>query len=327
MELIVAVRSIHIGAAVLAAGGFAFDFLVWPRTRQADAVRLALSAWLRMSAAWATLVALLTWSIWLALIARNMSGASLSLDVLTTVLARTHFGHVWVLRFSLGLVLLAIELLLRRSGQGNAALRTIGALAATLFLVSLAWAGHAMGSQPPLHALHLAADACHLLGAGLWLGALPALCFVLARARTGTGQAWLAPAAAAVRNFSTLGVVAVLTILVTGVANTAFQVDSLSALVDTPYGQLVSAKMVLFLAIILIAGYNRMRLVPRIETGGAEGPSGLAALYRNAVVEILLGGVIIAVVGLLGNMAPSMHFHGPGMQHMPSASRVASPAA
>src|SRR4051812_29201081 len=149
MELIVAVRSIHIGAAVLAAGAFAFEFLVWPRTRQADAVRLALSVWLRGSAAWATVVALLTWSIWLALIARSMSGASLSQDVLRTVLARTHFGHVWTLRFSLGLLLLVIERLLRRSGRGHTVLRTIGAVAATLFLVSLAWAGHAMGSQPP----------------------------------------------------------------------------------------------------------------------------------------------------------------------------------
>jgi putative copper resistance protein D len=327
MELIVVVRSIHIAAAVLLAGAFAFEFLVWPRAGQDDAPRLALSGWLRVCAAWAAAVALLTWSIWLVLIAASMSGAAPTPDVLRTVLARTNFGHVWMLRCSLGL-LVGIELLSRRPGRGNAGLRTIGALAATLFLVSLAWAGHAMGSQPPLHALHLGVDALHLLGAGLWLGALPPLCFVLARARIETGQRWLAPAAVAVRNFSTLGVVAVLTILVTGVANTLFQVDSLAALLDTRYGQLVSAKIVLFLAIILIAGYNRMRLVPRIEAGGAEGPGRLAALYRNAVLEILLGGVILAVVGLLGNMAPSMHFHGPGMQHhMPTATRADLPAA
>ena len=327
MDLIVVVRSIHIAAAVLLAGAFAFEFLVWPRAGRHDAPRLALSGWVRVCAAWAAAVALLTWSIWLALVASSMSGTAPTPDVLRTVLARTSFGHVWILRCLLGL-LVGIELLSRRRGQGHAAWRAIGAAGATLFLVSLAWAGHAMGSPPPLHALHLGVDALHLLGAGLWLGALPPLCFVLARARADTGQAWLAPAAAAVRNFSTLGVAAVLTILATGVANTLFQVDSLSALLETEYGQLVSAKIVLFLTIILIASYNRMRLAPRIEAGGAEGPGSLAALYRNALLEILFGAVIIAVVGVLGNMAPSMHFHGPGMQHhMPTADRAGSPAA
>jgi putative copper resistance protein D len=306
MEVIVAVRSIHIGAAVLVAGAGAFEFLVWPRNGQADAVRPAVSRWLRVSTAWALAVALLTWAVWLVLIAASMSAASPSLEVLEKVLAQTNFGHVWILRFSLGL-LVAIELGLR--GQRKLPLRLLGAAAAALFLVSLAWAGHAVAAQPPSRALHLGADACHLLGAGLWLGALLPLCFVLGRARGATGQAWLAPAAAAARNFSTVGVVAVLTLLISGVANTVFQVGSFSALLDTAYGQRVSAKIVLFLAIILIAIYNRVRLVPRIE---ATGP---AVLYRNAIVEVALGGAIIVLVGMLGNMAPSSHRHEPGMQH------------
>jgi putative copper resistance protein D len=326
MELIVVVRSIHIAAAVLTAGAFAFEFLVWPRN-QSEAVRLALSRWLRACAAWATGAALLTWLIWLALTASSMSGAFPTLEVFRTVLARTNFGHVWMLRFVLGL-LLALELLSRRSGQGSAALRAMGAAAAALFLVSLAWAGHAMGSAPPLHAVRVGVDAFHLLGAGLWLGALLPLCFVLRRARTDTGQPWLVPAAAAVRNFSALGIVAVLTLLVTGVANTVFQVGSVEALVKSGYGQLVCAKIALFAAIILIASYNRLRLVPRIEASDArDGASHLARLYRNALLEMLLGGAIIALVGLLGNMAPSSHFHGPDMQHMPSAHAAHSPAA
>lgn len=317
MELIVVVRSIHIAAAVLVAGAFAFEFLVWPRN-QSEAVRLALAAWLRVCAAWATGAALLTWLVWLALIATSMSGASPSLEVFRTVLARTNFGHVWMLRFGLGL-LLAIGLSLRRSGPDTAAWRALGAITATLFLVSLAWAGHAMGSAPALHAVRVGVDAFHLLGAGLWLGALLPLCFVLRRARTDTGQPWLAPAAAAVRNFSALGIAAVLTILVTGVANTVFQVGSIEALVESGYGRLVCAKIALFAAIVLIAGYNRLRLVPRIEASGAQDGAGpLARLYRNAALELLLGAAIIAVVGLLGNMAPSTHFHGPDMQHMPS---------
>lgn len=308
MELIVAVRSVHIGAALVIAGAFAFEFLVWPRAAQGGDVRGDLRRWLRMSAAWAMAVALLTWSAWLVLIAGNMSAASPSVEVLKAVLMQTSFGHVWMLRLSLGLLVI-VELLLRRPGHGNAAPRIAGAVSAVLFLVSLAWAGHAIGSQPPLRALHLGADALHLLGAGLWLGALLPLCFVLHRARTDAGPAWLAAASAATRNFSSLGVVAVLTIMVTGVVNTTLQVGSVATLLDTDYGQLVVAKIALFAAIIAIASYNRLRLVPHVET------IGLAGLYRNAIVEVVLGGAIIALVGMLGNMAPSSHFHEPGMQH------------
>jgi putative copper resistance protein D len=327
MELIVVVRSIHIAASVLVAGAFAFEFLVWPRTHESQALQLAVSRWLGLCAGWAIGVALLTWTIWLALIASNMSGASPTVEVFRTVLAQTNFGHVWTTRFLLGL-LLAMGLLRRRSGHAKVASRAMGGMTAALFLVSLAWAGHAMGATADLHNLRVGVDAFHLLGAGLWLGALLPLCLVLRRARTDTGQAWLLPAAAAVRNFSVLGIVAVLTILVTGVANTVFQVGSIEALVESGYGQLVCAKIALFLAIIAIAVYNRLRLVPRMEASETQAAAGqLTRLYRNAMLELLLGGAIIAVVGLLGNMAPSTHFHGPDMQHMPSADHAHSPAA
>jgi copper resistance protein D len=316
MDLIVAVRSIHIGAAVIAAGAFAFQFLVRPRSAQSDVVSDALSRWLRRSAGWSMAAALVTWAVWLVLIAASMSAASPSLEVLRTVLARTNFGHVWMLRSGLGLLVL-IELRLRRSVAGNPALGRFGAVAALSFLVSLAWAGHAVGSQGPVRALHLTADSLHLLGAGLWLGALLPLCFVLHRARAAATPAWLAAASAATGNFSSLGVVAVVTIVASGVVNTSLQVDTVAALVQTQYGQLVSAKIVLLALIVALAGYNRLRLVPRMQASDAhDGRASLASLYRNALIELCFGGAIIVLVGLLGNMAPAAHFHGPGMEHM-----------
>jgi copper resistance protein D len=316
MDLIVAVRSIHIGAAVIVAGAAAFQFLVWPRSLQPDPVGDALTRWLRRSTGWSMAVALLTWAIWLVLIAASMSAESPGPRVLETVLAHTNFGHVWMLRFALGLVVL-MGLRARRSAAGHPALRAFSALAAVLFLVSLAWAGHAVASEGPLRALHLTADALHLLGAGLWLGALLPLCFVLHSARAAATPAWLSAASSVTGNFSSLGVVAVLTIVVSGVVNTSLQVDTFAALVQTQYGQLVSAKIALLALIVALAGYNRLRLVPKIQAGVVDaGRDSLAGLYRNALIELVLGGAIIVIVGLLGNMAPSSHFHGPGMEQM-----------
>ena len=47
--------------------------------------------------------------------------------------------------------------------------------------MTLAWAGHAVGTERSVRPFHLTADALHLLGAGLWLGALVPLLLVLGR--------------------------------------------------------------------------------------------------------------------------------------------------
>jgi putative copper resistance protein D len=325
MDLTVVVRAIHIGATVLVAGAFAFQFLIVRHSREdawATSIRSELGGWLRLSAGWGVAIVLLSWLLWLSLVAASMSASSLGqalrIDVLRTVLSQTTFGYVWMLRFSL-MVLLGLELLWRRrrAGDDSAALGFAGALIAASLLVSLAWAGHAVGTERSLRPLHLTADALHLLGAGLWLGALVPLFFVLNRARTAQTQAWSAAAARATTAFSTLGLFAVVTLFVTGVINAWLLVGSVSALVDTSYGQLVSAKLALFVAIVLIAAVNRLRLAPRLQLEDWQrSAAALDWLWRNVILELALGAIIVAIVGVLGTTPPSLHEHGSDMHHM-----------
>jgi len=95
----------------------------------------------------------------------------------------------------------------------------VGACSAAGVLVSLAWAGHAIGTETSMRPIHVAADSLHLLGAGLWLGALAPLLFVLARARATPAREWHALAASATRRFSTLGMFAVDALAMTGLIN------------------------------------------------------------------------------------------------------------
>src|SRR6185369_15346235 len=223
MDLTVLVRAIQVAATILVAGAFAFQFLVVRVSREREwpaSVRSETGRWLRSCVLWSGAIALLSWMLWLALVAASMSGSSLGqalrIDVLGTVLARTTFGHVWLLRFLL-IVLLGLDLAWRRRRGGDGPpLGLAAALIAAALLASLAWAGHAVGTERPLRPLHLTADALHLLGAGLWLGALVPLFFVLSRARTARTQAWSAAAARATAAFSRLGLFAVATLLVSG---------------------------------------------------------------------------------------------------------------
>ena len=111
--------------------------------------------------AWLSLVvALLSGALWLLLEARSMSGRSLAevlaQHVVTIVLERTQFGHVWQLRAAL-LVLLAALLAAsdriggRAGGMLNWALLLLGAAVAA----TLAWAGHAGATQGDEGKIHL----------------------------------------------------------------------------------------------------------------------------------------------------------------------------
>jgi putative copper resistance protein D len=330
MDVMVVIRTIHMAATVLTAGAFAFRFLVVHRAiaeEPAKPARKEIERWLRLAAGWGVSLALVSWLIWLALVAASMSGSaltqSLNAEVLRTVLTRTNFGQVWMLRFAL-MVLLGGELLrARRRGRAadEPALGPLGALLAAGLLVTPAWAGHAVGTERSVRPFHLTADALHLLGAGLWLGALVPLLAVLDRARTSSAQAWHALAATATRRFSTLGVFAVVTLLLTGLINAWFLVGSLPALIDTPYGRLVSTKLALFVIIVSIAAVNRLKLTPRLTTDGkwddmSQSASALERLWRNVIAEICLGATILAIVGGLGTTPPSFHEHGPSQHHM-----------
>jgi len=327
------VRAIHTGATILGGGAFAFLFFVarvTSHSEEVQAARAEVERLLRRLTGWSLLVALLSWVVWLGFVSASMSGRPLSQAVTTeivgTVLTRTVFGEVWLVRLVL-MVLLAGALLLshRRARAGIHGLRLTGAGLAACLLITLAWSGHAIGTERSTRALHLAADGAHLLAAGLWLGALVPLLYVLGRARSPALSGWAALAGAATQRFSTLGVFAITTLLVTGVINAWFLVGSLPALVETAYGQLLSTKIALFGVIVSIAAVNRLRLRPRLVASADSGNAprlALEQLWRNVIAEICLGACVLLIVGALGTTRPPFHTHPAGQPHMHGAAAV-----
>jgi putative copper resistance protein D len=79
------------------------------------------------------------------------------------------------------------------------------------------------------------------------------------------------------------------------------------SLIDTDYGRLLLLKVVLFAAMLGLAGMNRQNLLPRLLGGAGTGQTSVALrkLVQSALVEIALGLAIVCIVGLLGIMAPA----------------------
>jgi copper resistance protein D len=300
------VRALHLGALAVLAGGFAFPWVVLPLRSVAQPQRAGLSDRLARLRLVATLAALATWLAWLVPVAIGMSGLgvaqALRPGVLALVIAQTRFGHVWLVRCAL-LLLLAGWLVgtrrrAARAGGGDA----IGAALAAAVLVSQVFAGHATAAP----ALHVAADALHLAAAALWIGCLPPLLFVLSRARAGAAP-WDALALAAARGFSGMGVIAVAALAVTGFLNGRMMVGSLQALVDTGYGRLIVAKVVLFAAMLVLAASNRLRWTPLLDADRPQAAVAASRLWRNVAAELALGAAIFGIVGLLAGSEPPAH--------------------
>jgi putative copper resistance protein D len=169
--------------------------------------------------------------------------------------------------------------------------------------------GHAAGTIGKIGAIHLGADALHLLVAALWVGSLAPLLLLLRLARQCNDETWAAIASHVTRRFSTLGLMSVGTLFVTGLVNSWILVGSMEGLVRTDYGRLVLAKIALFGAMASVAAVNRWRLTPQLSEPPATRPQieALQGLTRNIGIEIVLGLSAFAVVGVLGTLHPAIH--------------------
>ena len=310
------VRAVHYAATITVAGVVFFVvFIAEPAFRNAgDNKRLLAAvepplAWL----AWIGLtLAAASGAAWFILVAASMgerpAAEVFSEGFLWVVLLQTEFGHAWLMRAILAGLLAAVfaATLVSKRKRPMAIWLNIVAVAMAAGLVGLlAWGGHAAGGSGTEGIVHPAADFLHLTAAAAWVGALFPLALLLRAA--GGDTASLATARTATLRFSAYGVASVATLIVTGLINALYLVGSIPALVGTDYGRLLAAKVALFFAMVVIAVINRFRLTPRLVPDATLAPARqvLRRLRRNALIEIVLGAVIIAIVAKLGVTPPA----------------------
>jgi putative copper resistance protein D len=246
--------------------------------------------------------------IWLQLQAASMSGLpfgeAMTSDVLSTVLNETQFGLVSKIRFVLAIILAACL-----AYDRLVLLRWLALGAALGFIAAIAWTGHAGSTLGQMGNLHLTADALHLFAAAAWIGGLVSLALLLSAARRHQAFAWASLARDAAQRFSTLGIVSVATLLLTGIVSAWILVGSFQALLVTEYGLLLMLKIVVFAVMLVLAAVNRFWLTPRLalSSGNEAQLPALRQLTRNSVIEIALGFTIFAIVGALGTLHPAIH--------------------
>ena len=310
MDPFIIVRAVHFASTAMVAGAIFFlAFVAAPALRPVLAdppvailgKRLTATLWI------ALLVSALSGLMWLLLLSARIAGQpvteALANGVVWTILRETRFGNDWIARLCLAF-LLAGTLYLRpsKAHRNPPSHSWVVLLLAACFMGSLAWSGHAGASPGIKGEIHLVSDAFHLVAVAAWVGALPPLVMLLSSALQGANNAWTGVAVVAGLRFSTMGLLSVGMLLVTGVVNTLNLAGNVPALTETEYGKLLLLKVFLFITMVCIAAVNRLRLLPRLTSMETT-----RQLRRNALVEIGLATVIVFIVASLGTMPPGEH--------------------
>jgi copper resistance protein D len=313
---IVYVRAVQFAATIMAAGIAFFMVGIAEPAFRAGAGKSGIAAVVRpwfAAIAWSSLaLVVFSGAAWLLLVAASMSGRPLAWvfrdDVVWIVLTQTDFGRDCLVRLLLaGLLAATFAPMFSAARKHPAWLQTAMAATAAALVGSLAWTGHAIGSQGAEGIIHPAADVLHLVAAGAWVGMLVPLALLLGAAERDDPSVMIARTATL--RFSAIGIASVATLLITGIVNTWYLAGSVTALTESGYGRLLSLKIAIFVGMVAIAGINRLWLTPQLlgSSSIAAARHALRRLRRNAAIEAAMGAAVIAVVAALGTLPPASH--------------------
>jgi putative copper resistance protein D len=236
-------------------------------------------------------LALLTGALWPWLetaVVSELPSAAADPAQVAALLTETRFGTTWLVReIFIALAALVSLAPLLAIGRGTYFL----VLAA---LASLALLGHAAGESGPWGNADRLILAGHLLAAGAWVGALPAL-WVLA------GRLAHADLARVLGRFSRYGLGLVAIVVFSGGYTAWRRIGDWSDLAGSDYGQILVAKVALVGAMGVAAILNRNRYTPglaRADAGVRE--AARVGLRRSIGVELALAVAVVAVAVVLG---------------------------
>jgi copper transport protein len=280
---------------LLLAGGLVwFALLLVPPDAKVDRTRARLS----VAARTATAVGVAGWLVGLPLTGAYQRGVGAEgLTDAETWATLPIEEYLVVIAVTVGLVTAAVLVGREPRRLGT---RAGGAASGAVAVLGPAATGHPRAVSPEL--LAVAADALHLLAGGVWLGGLTGLALALP---TLSGRPWLA--AEVLFRFSAAAA-ALLGALVLSGAFLAWRiVGSWQGLVSTGYGQLLLVKIAVAATAVLLASWNRFRLLPRVQAASAgHQRAGAAARVLTRTTSLEAGVLVVAlfVTGFLVNKSP-----------------------
>lgn len=292
----VAIRWLQYGALLVIIGAIAFALVVLGFAQRLLTPPVVAAARKRAAGIAFSAAVLLALTALLRLLAQSyaLHGESLAPDLalLSTLLRVTLWGHAWIIEVVATVIALVAFANARRGREGA---WKLAALAGGAIALSMALSGHAAAS-PTLRPLAIGADTLHIVGAGGWLGSL--LLVIVAGIpvvlRSEDAPTW--PAVASLVNaFSPTALVFASVTAVTGVFAAWLHVETIPALWQTRYGQVLLLKLAVLSVTAAIGLYNWQRVKPVLDAG----PLGSRRLQRSSAAELAIGVIVLLLTAIL----------------------------
>ncbi|WP_297326166.1 CopD family protein [Nitrosomonas sp.] len=225
-------------------------------------------------------------------------------EVWLGIVRDTQVGQIWVWRVASAMLLLAAVIYLRKTSKARWRY-ILCAVSATLPLIASSLASHTAAEE--LSVTAIMPYALHLIFAGIWFGALPAFLLLMYenhkydKDKQGNNLKF-----ETLKRFSSVALPVMLLIILTGiiVGDRIFD-DYYAALVATPYGWMLCAKIFLLGIILLIAVRVRAYLPMLINSQQAADDSLSRLSMRKWVrIEFILALILVMLATLITNTTP-----------------------
>ena len=202
--------------------------------------------------------------------ASEMSGQTISkvFPVISTVVFRTHLGGVWLIGIAALFILTAVAVAGRKRRDTRGFLFSMLAITIIISMTKSA-SGHA--SDAGDFSIPEILDWLHLIAALLWGGGLLVLSVILPELVM-TGDPAAPQLAVVASRFSKIAGIAVALIAITALYNVWIYVGGYKALLGTPYGRIIIAKILLFFLLVNLGAFNRYINVPLLQEWGGFSP-------------------------------------------------------
>ena len=228
---------------------------------------------------------------------------ALDFSMLVSIVTETALGTAWSVRLATLVAVLAGFFILR-SATAKLALSLAGGSVA---LGTLLWAGHAGATEGVIGVAHRVSDIAHMVAAALWLGGIASFCLLLFSFADRQGQNQVALVARTLDTFSLVGTAAVVIVVITGLFNrVAISGSDVLSLVQSSYGLLLTAKVLLVGAMLALAANNRWKLTPAL--GRSLYSKDTSAEWRGLRISVGLeasaGALVLVLVAWLGTLSP-----------------------
>ena len=158
------------------------------------------------------------------------------------------------------------------------------------YFLTLAYTGHSRSQRWPI--LGIAADVVHIAAAGIWLGGLLVLLWVVIP-HVSDRQA-----IQALQRFGSVAKFSVLALIVTGLFQTLRFHDKPVSIFTSSHGQILLVKLILFVAMLKYADTNRRSLAVRFANVANVNPIKRQVIMAS-LIETTFGLIVVAVTAVL----------------------------